>query len=212
MINGTIFLLITVLGWGIMYPSFKIAVDSGIDGYYLATIRYVLGSMLLAGLLLLTESIKAFRYEGNFVKLWIYGTIGFAGLNIFTFVGISFSNAEHATIILALLPMMGIFLNWFLDGVRPPLHTLIFATISFIGIVLVITKLEFDGSLSESLLGDILLLIGYCVMGCIYLLYSSISTILSSACYGLKFHTRNYKYSIYYFHSNNAKYFYTSNY
>ena len=37
MINGTIFLLITVLGWGIMYPSSKIAVDAGIDGYYLTT-------------------------------------------------------------------------------------------------------------------------------------------------------------------------------
>ena len=160
MINGTIFLLITVLGWGIMYPASKIAVDAGIDGYYLATIRYVLGSMLLAGLLLFTESIRAFRYEGNFIKLWIYGTIGFAGLNIFTFVGISFSNAEHATIILALLPMIGIFLNWFLDGVHPALHTLIFAMISFVGIVLVITKLEFDGSLNESLLGDILLLMG----------------------------------------------------
>ncbi len=159
MIKGIVLLLITVVAWGVMYPSSKTATEVGIDGFYLSSIRYGFGVILTSLILLFSEGIKAFDYEGNFLKLAIYGTVGFAGLNIFTFVGITLSSAEHATIIFALLPMIGILLNWLFDGVKPSLYTLIFASISFAGIIIVITKLNFSASLSHSMIGDILLLI-----------------------------------------------------
>ena len=107
----TLYLLITVLGWGIMYPASKHAVSSGIDGYYLTFIRYVFGALLVSAVLLVVEGKKSFQTEGNIFQLWFFGIIGFAGLNFLTFIGIGFSSAEHATIILALMPMLSIMLS-----------------------------------------------------------------------------------------------------
>ena len=59
----TLYLLITVFGWGIMYPSSKHAVSSGIDGYYLTLIRYVLGAILVSFVLFFTEGKKVLRQK-----------------------------------------------------------------------------------------------------------------------------------------------------
>ena len=141
-----------------MYPASKVAVDSGIDGFYLTAIRYGFGCLFVSIILLFSEGLKAFNFNGKLIQLWLVGTIGFAGLNFFTFVGIEFSSAEHATVILALMPMMAIFLSWLMDGVRPSAHTLVCSVFAFLGILIVITKGEFNGSLSDSFFGDLLLL------------------------------------------------------
>lgn len=65
----TLYLLITVFGWGIMYPASKHAVSSGIDGYYLTLIRYVLGAILGSLVLLAVEGKKAIAQKekpGNY--------------------------------------------------------------------------------------------------------------------------------------------------
>ncbi len=160
MTKGITLLLITVLGWGVMYPASKIVVDSGIDGFYVTAIRYGLGSLFVSFLLLLSEGFGAFNFEGKLKNLWFIGTMGFAGLNFFTFVGITFSSAEHATVILAMMPMMAIFLSWFLDSKRPSSHTLVCAAFAFLGIFITITKLDMDILANDSLVGDILLLAG----------------------------------------------------
>lgn len=57
----TLYLLVTVFGWGIMYPASKHAVSSGIDGYYLTFIRYVLGAFLVSFVLLIIEGKKVIK-------------------------------------------------------------------------------------------------------------------------------------------------------
>ncbi len=159
----TLYLLITVLGWGIMYPASKHAVSSGIDGYYLTFIRYVFGALLVSAVLLVVEGKKSFQTEGNIFQLWLFGTIGFAGLNFLTFIGIGFSSAEHATIILALMPMLSIILSAMLSGTLPNIKTLLCALLALVGIVLVITNGDFNHLLaSASFVGDLLLLMATC--------------------------------------------------
>lgn len=82
----TLYLLITVFGWGIMYPSSKHAVSSGIDGYYLTLIRYVLGAILVSFVLFFTEGKKSFKTEGKTLNLWLFGTVGFAGLALYNYI------------------------------------------------------------------------------------------------------------------------------
>lgn len=159
MFKGVFLLLLTVFAWGVMYPASKSAVDSGIDGYYLTAIRYGLGSLFVAMLLMLFEGRKAFNFEGHFKKLWCIGTVGFAGLNFFTFVGIGFSSAEHATVIFALLPIISILINWVAGGGRPAFSTLCCVFFAFVGIVIVITKLDLKSLGGGSVFGDVLLLI-----------------------------------------------------
>jgi len=152
-------LLLTVLGWGVMYPASKHAVSNGIDGIYLTLIRYGLGTLLVSSILLATEGRRSFDYESNRLKVWIFGTIGFGGLNFLTFIGISYSSAEHATIILALMPMLSIALSVVTEGARPTTKTLGCSLAAFLGIAMVITKGRFNQlASSASVLGDFLLL------------------------------------------------------
>ena len=154
-------LLVTALGWGIMYPASKQAASSGIDGYYLALFRYVPGSILMCMILFFSEGIKSFSFEGKAFKLWIFGTIGFAGLNLLTFVGISLSSAEHATIILATMPVMSLLVSMVSEKIFPEKSSVLFSFLSFFGIFLVITGGNISTIISSSLhvlIGDILLL------------------------------------------------------
>jgi len=158
---AVIWLLVTVIGWGIMYPASKDAATKGIDGYYLASLRYVPGAMLVSTILFMTEGKKAFALEGKGVSLWLFGTIGFAGLNLLSFVGISLSSAEHAAIILALMPMMSLLTSSVIERVRPSNETMLYALMAFFGIFLVITKgsiAEVVASSPRVLMGDLLLL------------------------------------------------------
>ena len=155
----TLYLLVTVFGWGIMYPASKHAVSSGIDGYYLTFIRYVLGAFLVSFVLLIIEGKKSYQTEGKAFQLWLFGTISFAGLNFLTFIGIGFSSAEHATIILALMPMLSMILSSILDHNIPDIKTILCIVLAFVGIILVITNGDFNNLIaSSSFLGDLLLL------------------------------------------------------
>lgn len=91
--------------------------------------------------------------------MWLFGTIGFAGLNFLTFIGIGFSSAEHATIILALMPMLSMILSSILDHNIPDIKTILCIVLAFVGIILVITNGDFNNLIaSSSFLGDLLLL------------------------------------------------------
>lgn len=159
--NGkyTLYLLITVFGWGIMYPASKHAVSSGIDGYYLTFIRYILGAILVNFVLFIIEGKKSYKTEGKTFQLWLFGTIGFAGLNFLTFIGIGFSSAEHATIILALMPMLSMILSSILNQNIPNIKTILCTLLAFVGIVLVITNGDFNHLIVlSSVVGDLMLL------------------------------------------------------
>ncbi|MCO6517725.1 EamA family transporter [Snodgrassella sp.] len=68
--RSIVYLLITVIGWGIMYPASKHAVSSGIDGYYLTFIRYVLGAVLVSVILIILEGKQSYQTKGKTLLLW----------------------------------------------------------------------------------------------------------------------------------------------
>jgi drug/metabolite transporter (DMT)-like permease len=158
--RGIASLLLTVFGWGILYPASKDIVASGIDGFSVTAIRYGFGCLLVGILLLIREGVKSFSYEGHFLRLWFLGTVGFAGLNFFTFIGVTYSSAEHGTIILALLPMMGMVLSWRLEGQAPARSSVLCLIGAFSGVVIMITKLNREAFGQISLLGDAFLFAG----------------------------------------------------
>jgi len=109
-------------------------------------------------LLLIIEGKSSYRTEGHGLKLWLFGTIGFAGLNFFTFVGVTFSSAEHATIILALMPILSIMISSLIERKSPNIKTAACSLLAFFGIVFVITKGDTHTlTRSASLFGDFLL-------------------------------------------------------
>lgn len=160
--KGVALLLITVCGWGFMYPASKVATSAGIDGYWLTAIRYGAGCLLVSSLLLALEGRHSFVFGQRRLHLWVVGTVGFAGLNFLTFLGVAKSSAEHATVILALMPLMPVALNRLSGGERPGKVTLWCCAAALTGATLVITRGEIPAmslaTIGDNTVGDLLLL------------------------------------------------------
>ncbi|MPQ76728.1 DMT family transporter [Hydrogenovibrio sp. JE_KL2] len=146
--------------WGGMFPVAELILPS-VDGITTTAIRYGLGALMLLVILAFLEGNNALKLEENTLKLWLYGTIGFAGFNILAFVGLGFSQPEHAAIIMAMMPMITVLITWLKSGKRPAGFTLMTVAIAFSGVFLVVT----NGNPAKALQngeasGDLMLLTG----------------------------------------------------
>jgi drug/metabolite transporter (DMT)-like permease len=131
-------LLFTALAWGALFSVAKGALAS-IDAFHLSALRYVPAAIAMLAILAVVEGPRALRLEGNGVRLWIYGSLGFAGFSNLAFLGIAGTSPEHAAIIAALMPLVTALLTWLLRGRRPPAATLVAIVVAFAGVLLVIT-------------------------------------------------------------------------
>lgn len=117
--------------------------------------------MIFVAILLVVEGKKVFQFEARALPLFFYGSMGFAGFSLFTFVGLSGSEPEHGAIIVALMPILTALLNWVVKGIRPAMFTLVTIGLALFGVLLVVTK----GNLHEvwtigNHQGDLLILVG----------------------------------------------------
>jgi len=127
----------------------------------LGTLRYVLGVVLLAVLLVAMEGRQAMRYEGRFIAAAAFGVVGIAGFNLFLWIGLMFTMPEHAAVINALQTPLTALTVWFVRGQRPSSVTLGCVALAILGVVLVITRGNpTDAAQGGALLGDVLILLG----------------------------------------------------
>src|SRR3954453_4325166 len=95
--------LIAVLCWGGMFPIADAAMDH-VDAANDTAIRYGGASLLFLGLLAAVEGVRARRYDGRFGRAWLFGTIGFAGLNLLSYVGLRDTTPQDAWLSAGLVP------------------------------------------------------------------------------------------------------------
>lgn len=146
--------------WGGMFPVAELILPT-VDAITTTAIRYGFGALMMLVILVVMEGIQALSSENNTLRLWVYGTIGFAGFNILAFVGLGFSEPEHAAIIMALMPMITVLVTWLRNGHRPAGFTLLTVAIAFSGVFLVVTNGNPANALKNGeATGDLLLLIG----------------------------------------------------
>lgn len=160
MIKGVILVLIATIAWGAQFPIGKEALYA-LDGFYLTVIRYGTASLIFLAILWFIEGKSSFKLEGNGLKVFFFGSMGFAGFSIFAFVGLSSSTPEHAAIILALMPFITVIINMLLKKNNPNTMTLVYILIALIGVAMVITKGDIN-TLTEkgSIFSDMLILTG----------------------------------------------------
>lgn len=149
-----------VMAWGTQFALSQEILRS-IDQFWFAILRYIPGVLLFAATLYWHEGVRGFALEGRARELLWLGVCGFTSFGIIVFWSLYYTTPAHATIILAMQPMLIAFWLWIARGVRPPLHTLICILVAFAGLFLVITRGDFRGALTGgSLIGDAMALVG----------------------------------------------------
>src|SRR3954453_4496782 len=150
--------LIAVLCWGGMFPIADAAMDH-VDAANVTAIRYGVASLLLLGLLAAVEGVRALRYDGRFGRAWLFGTIGFAGFNLLSYVGLRHTTPQHASLIAALLPVLTVLTRWRLTGERPSPALLGFVGVAFAGVGLAVVG-DNPAAAAQGGVGDLLVLLG----------------------------------------------------
>lgn len=142
-LKGVLYCLIATLSWGAMFPVMTSALEL-VDPFHFTAARYAIAGLAFALLLLVKEGPQAFRLKGERVGLaWLLGSAGFAGFGFLVFLGQQLAGptgALTASIVMATMPLLGVLATWVIRGVKPAKATLGFISMSFVGVILVITE------------------------------------------------------------------------
>ncbi|HEU4975887.1 MAG TPA: DMT family transporter [Baekduia sp.] len=150
--------LIAVLCWGGMFPIANAAMDH-VDAAHITAIRYGVASLVFLALLAAVEGRAALRYEGRFGRALLLGTLGFAGFNLLSYVGMRHTTPQHASLIVATMPVLTVLARWRMTGERPAPALLGFVALAFGGVALVVVGDDPAAALHGGA-GDLLVLAG----------------------------------------------------
>lgn len=157
--RAAMLLVFTTVVWGAMFAVAKTALGA-LDAFWLSLWRYVPAAVVMVVILRIVEGRRALTMDGAGVRLWLFGTLGFAGFSILGFLGLSQSRPEHAAIIVALMPLITSMINWAVRGHRPSPLTFGAIVVALTGVVLVITHGNLHVAAQGALHADALMLSG----------------------------------------------------
>src|SRR3954469_9520055 len=152
-------LMFTTVAWGAMFAVGKSAL-AVLDAYWLSASRYAPGAIVMLVILWAVEGRRATLPGAATMRLWLFGSLGFAGFSILAFLGIAQSRPEHAAIIVALMPLITSMMNWVVRGRRPSALTLGATAAALAGVLLVLTHGELHRAAEGTLHADALVLAG----------------------------------------------------
>jgi drug/metabolite transporter (DMT)-like permease len=151
--------LTAAICWGLMFPIAAAALDD-VDAVHITAARYGLASLALLAILRVVEGRAALRYDGQFLRVLLLGTAGFAGFNLLVYAGIPHTTPQGAALVVATMPLLTVFARWSLHGARPSRAQLGWAFLAFAGVALVLTKGDPAELVRAAGVGDLLCLIG----------------------------------------------------
>lgn len=129
--------IVTGLAWGCMFAVAKSAYGH-LDPFHLTAVRFVLAAAVFCVLLLLREGRAAFAFEGRLGRLWVLSTIGFAGFNFCTYVGLESIPAQSSALIMATMPLVTVLVMWGRTRKAPPPVTLALVLTALLGVAMVL--------------------------------------------------------------------------
>jgi drug/metabolite transporter (DMT)-like permease len=145
--------------WGAMFPIAAKALDH-VDAFHLTAVRYLLATLVFVVLLALIEGGRALHPAGRGLELFALGTLGFAGFNLLSFVGLAYTEPQNASLIVATQPLLAVLGVWALTRRRPGRATLVAVAVALLGVALVITRGDPASALHGGLKGDLLIFAG----------------------------------------------------
>jgi drug/metabolite transporter (DMT)-like permease len=123
--------------WGGQWVVGKSALGH-VDAFNLTALRYGAAALLLLVVLAAVEGRQALRLDGRGVRLFLLGTLGFAGFNLLAYAGLNHASPESASLITALSPLLMALVLWARGDGRPARSTLVALGVAIFGVLLVI--------------------------------------------------------------------------
>jgi drug/metabolite transporter (DMT)-like permease len=134
---GFAFAATTGIIWGGQWVVGKSALGY-FDAFNLTALRYAAAALLLLAVLAAVEGRRALRLDGRGLRLFLLGTLGFAGFNLLAYAGLNHAGAESASLITALSPLLMALVLWARGDGRPARATLVALGVAIFGVLLVI--------------------------------------------------------------------------
>jgi drug/metabolite transporter (DMT)-like permease len=150
--------LVAALSWGAMFPIAASALHR-VDPFPLTAIRYGIAVPIFLGLLVAIEGRPALRGHGRTLELFILGSVGFAGFNLLSYVGLEHTRPQDASLIVAAQPLLMVLGLWLIYRQAPARATLAAMLAALAGVALVISRGQVSNLVHGSS-GDLLILIG----------------------------------------------------
>ncbi len=137
--TGVVLATLTTVVWGGQFVVGKSALGE-VDAFGLTTVRYAIAAALLLALLVAVEGRHALRLEGRGLRLFVLGTIGFAGFNLLAYTGLEHAQPQSAALIMTLGPLLTALVLWARSRVRPATSTIVTLAVALAGVTLVIGR------------------------------------------------------------------------
>jgi len=134
--------LIAVVSWGAMFPIAANAIPH-VDPFNITMLRYALASVIFLAILVLVEGRGAVSLEGHGVRLFILGSLGFAGFNLLAYLALLWSPPQDVAVIVPTMPLVTALVRWARGGERPTPVMFIASLAALVGAALVVTKGDF---------------------------------------------------------------------
>jgi drug/metabolite transporter (DMT)-like permease len=150
--------LTAALAWGAMFPIAASAMHH-VDPFPLTAIRYGVAVPVFLALLLAVEGRRALRGDGRALELFVLGSLGFAGFNLLSYLGLEQTRPQDAALIVAAQPLITVLVLWLTAKQTPAKATLTAMAVALAGVALVISR-GHPGNLAHGSGGDLLILAG----------------------------------------------------
>src|SRR3954467_14944747 len=134
--------LVAALSWGAMFPIAASALHR-VDPFPLTAIRYGVAAVVFLGLLYAVEGRQALRPEGRSLELFALGSIGFAGFNLLSYLGLEHTRAQDAALIVASQPLLMVLALWLAYRQVPARATVAAMAAALAGVARVISRGHF---------------------------------------------------------------------
>ena len=136
---GALLAAVAGTGWGAMFPIAKSAMHR-VPALPLTAIRYGAASVILVALLAAVEGRRALGYDGRFARALVLGSLGFAGFNLLSYVGLGMTEPQNAALVVATMPFVTMLVLRLRGAGAVPRPVLWAMLAGFLGVGAVITK------------------------------------------------------------------------
>jgi drug/metabolite transporter (DMT)-like permease len=159
-----------VVFWGLSFVASKTILNSGVPPMTMVCIRFLVATILL-NLLLRRIDPRARLTRRDILPLAVSGLFGVTIYFFFEARGIKLTSASHASLIIAVIPILTLIAEWLFFRTRVGWLSALGVVLSVVGVVFVVRQPGLGSPGSVSLAGD-LFMFGACVSWVVYILLS----------------------------------------